>query len=78
MGPGVGAEAAGRLLGVEAEPFGSGVESGEVPGSEDKVICRDSFILEGGITEELTKWNVVEIYTEGDLVKKSVLVRDRF
>jgi hypothetical protein len=42
------------------------------------VICWSDFILEGGITEELTEWDVLKIYAERNLLEKSVLSRDRF
>ena len=43
-----------------------------------EVIWWSGVILEGSIPEELTEWDVLKIYAEGNLVEKSVLAWDRF
>jgi hypothetical protein len=81
-----GAEAPGRAAEAEeAEGGDAGVPvlggmraSGGVLLLEGGVIWLSGSILEGGIAEELTEWDVFKIYAERDLLEKSVLARDRF
>ena len=68
-------EADGGVLALE--PGGTWA-SGGVLALEGGVICWSGSILEGGITEELTEWDVLKIYTEGNFLEKSVLPGDRF
>lgn len=76
-------EGPGALGGVEAPGGTAGADDADegdcgVPVLERGVIWLSGSILEGGIAEELTEWDVFKIYAERDLLEKSVLARDRF